>query len=125
MDKKNCLFQIADSQQGYFTTLQAEEGGYAMELRLSEARATKDIDLTTLVRCEDEEVMNIVILNELQECLNRDLEDFFEYTVGRSQLDLSNAPYGGARYPVTSLNVAYLLICYLHIQRPAVFMNKL
>lgn len=29
MNKKDALFQIADSQQGYFTALQAEECGYA------------------------------------------------------------------------------------------------
>jgi len=28
MDKKDCLFRIADSQQGYFTNLQAEKCGY-------------------------------------------------------------------------------------------------
>jgi len=29
MGKKDCLFQIADSQQGYFTSFQAERCGYA------------------------------------------------------------------------------------------------
>ena len=53
------------------------KGGYAMELRLSTARATKDIDLTSLERIEDANVMNAVILAELRECSALDLQDFF------------------------------------------------
>ena len=78
------------------------KGGYAMELRLSAARATKDIALTSLERVEDPHVMNTVILAELRECSALDLHDFFLYTVGNSELTLDNAPYGGARYPVSS-----------------------
>ncbi len=78
------------------------KGGYAMELRLSTARATKDIDLTSLGRVGETEIMSTVILEELRDCLALDLEDFFVYTVGKSEMDLDNAPYGGARYPISS-----------------------
>ena len=57
-------------------------GWYAMELRLSAARATKDIDLTSLERVEDANVMSAVILEELRECSALDLQDFFLYTMG-------------------------------------------
>jgi hypothetical protein len=66
-----------------------------MELRLSTARATKDIDLTSLGRVGETEIMSTVILEELRDCLALDLEDFFVYTVGKSEMDL-------ARYPISS-----------------------
>jgi hypothetical protein len=78
------------------------KGGYAMELRLSTARATKDIDLTCLERADDERSMDAIILEELRACAAIDLEDLFVYTIGESETDLDNAPYGGARYPVSS-----------------------
>lgn len=43
------------------------KGGYAMELRIAAARATKDIDLTYIRRVNDsEQLLNHVILNDLQ-----------------------------------------------------------
>jgi predicted nucleotidyltransferase component of viral defense system len=80
------------------------KGGYAMELRLKTARATKDIDLTTLKRTEEgSDPLSITIVEELRELAKKDLNDFFSYRIGDSQIDLDNAPYGGARYPVTAL----------------------
>lgn len=79
------------------------KGGYAMELRLSSARATKDIDLTYLQRVKNQdELLSTLILNDLQQLAATDLGDYFSYALGESQLDLDNAPYGGARYPVSS-----------------------
>ena len=44
------LFEIAEQQQGFFTTQQAKAAGfaekYALELRFKAARSTVDIDLT-------------------------------------------------------------------------------
>lgn len=79
------------------------KGGYAMELRLSSARATKDIDLTYLqrVKNQDDSLPNL-ILSELQQLAAIDLGNYFSYALGEAQLDLENAPYGGARYPVSS-----------------------
>ncbi len=77
------------------------KGGYAMELRVAEARVTKDIDLTCLQRVNNEnDLLSEIILDELQELASLDLSDFFSYQIGKAQLDLDNAPYGGSRYPV-------------------------
>lgn len=81
----------------------ALKGGYAMELRFSNARATKDIDLTFQHRLEKEKgLIKDVILEELKNLSLKDLGDFFAYQIGDVQIDLENAPYGGARYPVSS-----------------------
>jgi hypothetical protein len=74
------------------------KGGYAMELRLKEARATKDIDLVmkgTRGNSPDE-----LIRTALQDVAERDLGDHFVFTIGRRMKDLDAAPYGGARFPV-------------------------
>jgi hypothetical protein len=79
------------------------KGGYAMELRLQKARATKDIDLTI----EDPKhllyaggALNEILREELQEQASRDLGDYFVFMIGVSMMDINAAPYGGARYPV-------------------------
>jgi|ERR1700722_15999742 len=75
-----------------------------MELRFKTARATKDIDLTSLKRIDDESgSLNLMILEDLRSLAGRDLGDFFVYQIEDSRIDLDNAPYGGARYAVTSL----------------------
>lgn len=80
------------------------KGGYAMELRVAEARVTKDIDLTCLQRATNaNDLLSEIILDELQELATLDLSDFFSYQIGKAQLDLDNAPYGGSRYPVSAL----------------------
>ncbi len=80
------------------------KGGYAMELRIAHARATKDIDLTCIRRVKNEnELLSELILIDLQDLSQQDLNDHFIYQVGKAQIDLENAPYGGARYPVSSL----------------------
>lgn len=79
------------------------KGGYAMELRFRAARATKDLDLTCLHRTStSESLMEAVIVQELCELAKLDLEDYFTFEVGESRMDLDNAPYGGARYSVSS-----------------------
>jgi hypothetical protein len=75
-----------------------------MELRTARARATKDIDLTFVRRVKNEsELLGELILRDLQYLSELDLNDHFVYQVGEAQIDLDNAPYGGARYPVTAL----------------------
>lgn len=76
-----------------------------MELRFERARATRDIDLTCVkslhhLSKEDtiEEIREMLI-----EFARIDLDDFFSYKVGQLQLDLENAPYGGARFPISSM----------------------
>lgn len=89
------------------------KGGYAMELRLKSARATKDIDLTSLKRLHGEhDLLSAIILEELRELARKDLGDFFIYRIGETQIDLDNAPYGGARYPVTSFIDGKIFVCF-------------
>lgn len=79
------------------------KGGYAMELRMKEARTTKDIDLVI----EDpkhiiysNESLNEALLEELREEASKDLDDYFVFMIGQSIADIEAAPYGGARYPI-------------------------
>jgi len=79
------------------------KGGYAMELRFATARATKDIDLTCLRRIDDPHfTIEEIIIRELRNLVKIDLKDYFVFEVGAAQMDLDNAPYGGARYSVSS-----------------------
>lgn len=79
------------------------KGGYAMELRIAHARATKDIDLTYIRRFKNEkELLSKLILNDLKDLAELNLNDHFIYQIGEAQIDLENAPYGGARYPVST-----------------------
>jgi predicted nucleotidyltransferase component of viral defense system len=90
---------FSSEEQSFFL-----KGGYAMELRLKTARATKDIDLTSLKRLKGEkDLLSSMILEELRMLAHQDLGDFFVYRIGEAQIDLDNAPYGGARYSVTAL----------------------
>jgi len=78
------------------------KGGYAMELRIKKARATKDLDLTlreTLEKTEKRS-LNEAIREALQRAADIDLGDFFVFTIGPVMQDLDGAPYGGARFPI-------------------------
>lgn len=82
----------------------ALKGGYAMELRVSGARSTKDIDLS--LRMYDEhssaEDLGVDLRERLERVAALDLADFFEFTIGAPQDDVANATYGGMRFPVTA-----------------------
>jgi Nucleotidyl transferase AbiEii toxin, Type IV TA system len=78
------------------------KGGYALELRFKAARSTVDIDLT-VQRVETTAAggdTNQVIRAMLQSAAGISLGDWFEFAVGPASMDLTAAPYGGARYPV-------------------------
>lgn len=78
------------------------KGGYAMELRIKEARATRDIDLAlkeTFGRANGG-TLNEAILEALKAAALVDLGDYFEFSIGAAMSDLNAAPYGGARFPV-------------------------
>lgn len=77
------------------------KGGYAMELRVSHPRATKDIDLALKeqsLTSSDPEIQNKAILKELRIHAEIDLGDFFTFLVSEPIMDLDAAPYGGARF---------------------------
>jgi hypothetical protein len=80
------------------------KGGYAMELRISKARATKDIDLSFYKRVKNaKEPMDELMLNELQTLARVNLNDHFIYQIGRPQRDIENAPYGGSRHSILTI----------------------
>ena len=79
------------------------KGGYALELRFKTARSTVDIDLTLqrVVTAVTEGVdVNQTVREMLQSAVGYPLGDWFEYTIGSAMMDITAAPYGGARYPV-------------------------
>lgn len=81
------------------------KGGYALELRMKEARATKDIDLALRhsLGTQEDVPLKAAILKALAESAALDLGDFFSFDIGEAMLDLDAAPYGGARFPVEAL----------------------
>jgi hypothetical protein len=72
------------------------KGGYAMELRFVTARSTRDLDFTLRGGSTES------ALDHLQRAGALEIGDFFSFRVGDAMMDLSAAPYGGARYPVES-----------------------
>jgi hypothetical protein len=74
------------------------KGGYAMELRLRSARATKDIDLSV----PDGGQGPVEILENLQDRAGAELGDGFVFVVGLPARELEGAPEGGFRFPVTA-----------------------
>ncbi len=72
------------------------KGGYALELKLSMARTTRDLDLGLSAA----NFGTGDLLEVLQEAAQRDAGDFFAFTIGEPVMDLDGAPYGGSRHPV-------------------------
>lgn len=76
------------------------KGGYAMELRIAEGRATRDVDLAVRSPITGRGKLTDRILAALQDAAAVDIGDFFAFAIGSPMQDLDGAPYGGARYPV-------------------------
>ncbi len=76
------------------------KGGYALELRIKEARVTKDIDMALREVLGKDKPLHEAILAALEKAAAADLADFFVFEVGALMRDLDAAPYGGARFPV-------------------------
>src|SRR5207249_10396078 len=65
------------------------------------ARSTVDIDLTVQrVAASASGDQNQIVREMLQSAADVSLRDWFEFVVGPASMDLTAAPYGGARYPV-------------------------
>jgi predicted nucleotidyltransferase len=82
------------------------KGGHALELRLQESRATKDIDLSLketkfLIGSENERID--AIKEALIEKSRIDLGDYFEFLITGPKMELDAAPYGGARFQVEAI----------------------
>ncbi len=81
----------------------ALKGGYALELRFKAARSTVDIDLTlqrVTAATSSGGDTNQIVWSMLQSMADLSLGDWFEFEIGPPVMDLTAAPYGGARYPV-------------------------
>ena len=78
------------------------KGGYALELRFKSARSTIDIDLALQRVAGTEEGSDPVraIREMLQAMADVSFNDWFEYAIGPPIVDITAAPYGGARYSV-------------------------
>lgn len=79
------------------------KGGYALELRFRQARATKDLDLTVRVAAVQRDGGQISVTSLRERLLTATavrLPDFFTFAVGEAMLTLDQAPEGGARFPV-------------------------
>ena len=77
------------------------KGGYALELRFKAARSTVDIDLTVQrVRPSALDDQNQIVRDMLQTAATMPFGDWFEFSFGAPVMDLTAAPYVGARYPV-------------------------
>ncbi len=88
------------------------KGGYALELRLQNARTTKDIDLSI----PDEAAGNIKrnILEQLRNRIEVNLDDFFTFSIGKPKANIFTAPEGGSRYPITA-SVANRIFTTFHL----------
>lgn len=81
------------------------KGGYAMQLRIDSARATKDVDLAmrdSKLLSSNAEERNETLLDLLRTEAQKDLSDFFSFNIGPAIMELEAAPYGGARFNVES-----------------------
>jgi len=76
------------------------KGGYALELRMKEARVTKDIDMAWHETLGKDKPLNEAMFAVLEKAAEVDLADFFVFVIGGIMKDLDAAPYGGARFPV-------------------------
>lgn len=80
------------------------KGGYAMELRVSHARATKDMDLTRIKTNKNaSEPMSKIIFQDLQILARINLNDHFSFRISPPKIDIENAPYGGSRHNVVAV----------------------
>lgn len=81
------------------------KGGYAMELRLSNSRTTKDIDLELrewATISGDKNTQNNFILRELRRLASIEVGDFFIFQIKDPVMNLCGPRYGGARFPVVA-----------------------
>jgi hypothetical protein len=78
------------------------KGGYAMELRMRFARATKDIDLA-IPRAASGNLAGesgAAIRALLQDAASLPFPDGFSFLIGEAKLELDAAPRGGSRFPI-------------------------
>ena len=82
------------------------KGGYAMELRIKKARATKDIDLAMfehLISSKNSKERSSAIHELLISVASININDFFMFEISQASKRLIGPPEGGLRFPVNSL----------------------
>jgi len=95
------------------TTPWVLKGGYAMELRLHNARTTQDIDLAFRgAPVTGGENQTDYIQRLLAKATRTDKGDFFSFEIGGVQMELDGPLYGGARYPVRALVGERLFVAF-------------
>jgi hypothetical protein len=82
----------------------ALKGGYALEIQLTIARSTRDIDLVLRTPSQDTPGFTPVdtAMTFLRTSAAVDAHDFFAFAVGRPTMQMKGLPYGGARFPIES-----------------------
>ena len=82
------------------------KGGYAMELRWQNSRATRDVDLAMSEKFLDilkNEQAETTIYERLSKDLDNDIGDFFSFKVKKKSSDLAAPPLGGLRLYVDAI----------------------
>lgn len=89
------------------------KGGYALEVRFEVARATKDLDLGTLLKIAGTvEEQRVILLEKLQERAMLEAEDYFQFRVEPTARLIESAPYGGFRFPIRSMIAGRLFVAF-------------
>ena len=78
------------------------KGGHALELSIGSARATRDIDLALNTPSGGLAKDHTTLQQMLQDAASQPTNDWFEFQVGESIMDLDGPVYGGERFPVRS-----------------------
>jgi len=88
------------------------KGGHALELATGSARATRDIDLTLNAGLVGGSDGLLTLQRMLQQAASRTADDWFEFQVGESMMNLDGPPYGGERFPVRSMLGGRLFVAF-------------
>ncbi len=88
------------------------KGGHALELAIGSARATRDVDLTLNTSIARSADTHATLQQMLQEVVSPPTDDWFEFQVGESMMDLDSPLYGGERFPVRSMLGGRLFVAF-------------
>jgi hypothetical protein len=88
------------------------KGGHALELAIGSARATRDIDLALNTSLAGDSDSHATLQQTLQEAASHTVDDWFEFQVGESMMDLDSPLYGGERFPVRSMLGGRLFVAF-------------
>lgn len=88
------------------------KGGYALELSIGSARATRDIDVALNIPSGGRTKSPATLQQMLQEAASQQADDWFEFQVGESMMDLDGPQYGGERFPISSMLGGRLFVAF-------------